>query len=802
MREAGFPSKPVAFSRWANMRTTTIKKKLISGFLAVVVIFALACLVSIFEMQHVASRSKRFTTEFWPTADLIMETRITFGDISATVLQPPREKSLSKVQETIEETLSTLQGRFASTRLEESQRQKIDHLLNDVKKRFPSALVLARAPGEKMEAADAAVKPVLSEARTLGSLELNTSLHEAVMAFNDYLITQDAEEKTLFNRQTSLIERHPGFSTISPSYRVFKAAAQEVFRSADELAAARKNFTDAGSALSEALRELEGKYEEEVVNPAAERIGRGVWTALSVLILALAGSAALSVIIAYRTSVGISRPFGEIMRVIKGMEQGRLDLRLSMKAGDEIGQIAAAIDEMGLNLNRMVQRIGGTASELIGTSRGIGEVSMQVETSARGQVRGIAVASAAVREILQSSEKTSKGMESLNESAAESAESLERICRNIEETAASADRLGIAAGAVENAIATLSATVEEIAESASDLRGITHGAASSITEMEVATRQVEINARETLRIVEEVRRAGELGRSAVAASSEGMGAIREESRATAEIIQSLAAHIDHIGNVLPVIEEISEQVDLLAINAAIIAAQSGEHGRGFAVVAEEIKKLSRQTRESTEKIDADVQAVKEESARAVAAIGRAERSISLGVEVSRRSGEALDQIVGGVRDATGQMQHIAKAAIDQAEGIRVIRNTIEQVVAMVDRVADATADQTRESVAIARAAGDVHHLGEALRAATHEQSLSSQTIARSAQEIEETIEKVRQACEEQMSKCSEIVHATSDIEKAAGLNLVHAGELRSCFHRLSRNADELKEETGAFTTTA
>lgn len=780
---------------------STIKQKLIFGFLAVVAVFMLACTVSLYEMQHVGAQSSRFITEYWPTADLIMETRIEYGEIYRIVMDPPVEVDFAGVRKDIEDHLSILRERFADTQLSEKERQRIDTLLGDVKNRFPAPLALARIPGEKMKVADAAVQPVVADARKIRNLDLIDALHEAVMAFNDFLITQDSDEKELFEEQTGLIENDPAFSAIASRYWDFKAAALDVFRSADELAVARTRFTEAGEVLSGALKELEGRYHQEVVNPAAERIARGVKTALWVLVTAVAGSAALSLVIAYRTSVGISRPVGAVIGVIKGMAKGRLDMRLGMKRRDEIGLMAGAMDEMGDNLDRMVRRIGASAAELGKTSLDVGSVSENLGACAREQVRGIGMASEAVQKILLSSQESAHAMEVLHRAAAHSAESLEEISRQISETAASADHLGAAAGAVEKSVESLTASVEQIAGSAEELKSTAYGAATSVTQMEAATRQVEVNARETLRIVEEVRRDGEQGRSAVEANIGGMGEIRRASQATAEIIQSLVARIGHIGNVLSMIEEISEQVDLLALNAAIIAAQSGEHGRGFAVVAEEIKELSMRTRDATTKIGIDVQAVREESARAVAAIGQADKSISLGVEVSRQSGEALDKIVSGVGGATGQMQRIANAVLEQSEGIRVIRDTIERVVGMVDKVVSVTADQTRESGSIAEAVHEVRFLGEALRKTTREQSLAGKNIANSAQEIGETVEEVRRACFEQIEKCTEIVRAVTDIEKGAGLNLTHAGELKGCLERLTQTVEALREETGAFTTT-
>jgi len=114
-----------------------------------------------------------------------------------------------------------------------------------------------------------------------------------------------------------------------------------------------------------------------------------------------------------------------------------------------------------------------------------------------------------------------------------------------------------------------------------------------------------------------------------------MQAIRNSSRITAEVIETLSLRANDIGAILSVIDEVAEQTSLLALNAAIIAAQAGDHGKGFAVVADEIRELAERTSSSTREIATVVNGVQEETRRAVDAISLAEASITEGVRLSQ-----------------------------------------------------------------------------------------------------------------------------------------------------------------------
>ncbi len=777
----------------------TIKKRLICGFLSIVAIFGIGGLVIMSMIQEAGRESKQFLSEYWPTADLIMETRIAFDALSRKVLHPPAGAEAPEFVRAAQDEMRSFQARFRDTELSAQDKQKVDELLEKVVLTIPKPVALDRLPGLKMEEADAAAGPVLEELRRLGQVELVNSLWEAVMAFNDILITGDPREREHFAEQVAAIEAHPQFPRIEMSYRLFKVKALEVFAVAEQLGDARENFIQAGETLAVALRELEGRYEETVVNSAAAEILNGLKTSVMVLWSTAIISALLSLLIAFRTALGISRPVRQVMEVLKRMERGHLDNPLRLRRNDEIGQMARAMDDMGSNLNRMVVRIGHAGLELSGVSADVAEVSVLVEGAARAQAVSVAQVSAAVRQILDSSQLAVTSIDGLRGDADESSRHLGEMSRHIEETAENAQRLGDTADQVGKAIAAMTSSVAEVARRAEDLRQASSVTADSIAQLDAANCEVEQNAKGTLEIAEEVNRDAQLGRRSVEETIAGIEKIRRASHEAAEVIELLAEKTSRISKVLSVIGNLSDQIDLLALNAAIIAAQSGEHGRAFAVVAEEIKSLSHQTGFSTREIGQVIQAVQEETARAVTAIRSAEESIAQGEVLSRRSGHCLDKIVAGVGEATGQMQRIAAATLAQSGESRVIRETMNRVEEMVGQIASLTRAQDRESESIVSAARLMGVLSSQVRQATSQQSQSGKVVAGSAREIQETVQGIRQACDEQRIECEKIARAMEEVEGGAGKNLEHARRLQRSVSSLTLQVEFMQKEMGVFT---
>ncbi len=250
--------------------------------------------------------------------------------------------------------------------------------------------------------------------------------------------------------------------------------------------------------------------------------------------------------------------------------------------------------------------------------------------------------------------------------------------------AASAAELGEGAG-------RLGETAARALEAISGQRLQTDQVATAMNEMAVSVQEV---ARNTQTAAEAARQGKELAGSGALLASEamgGVGALVEKLRVGGEVMGRLQAGAGEIGGVLEIIAGLAEQTNLLALNAAIEAARAGEHGRGFAVVADEVRSLSKQTRQSTERIREVVERIQGGAGEAVAVIQGADAAAGTGEGQVERSAEALAQISGAVGTVSDMAAQIASAAEEQSA-----------VAAEIDRNVVAIAEGGRDSEEAAR----------------------------------------------------------------------------------------------------
>lgn len=210
--------------------------------------------------------------------------------------------------------------------------------------------------------------------------------------------------------------------------------------------------------------------------------------------------------------------------------------------------------------------------------------------------------------------------------------------------------------------------------------------AAAAEEMASTLNGVAVNTHKAAAVAFSVNQAAECGMAAVEEACRCMESIREGVEVTRSTVERLAVSSRQIGEIAGMIEDIADQTNLLALNAAIEAARAGEHGRGFAVVADEVKNLSSKTGASTREITSIISAIQLESQMAVQAMETEQARVSEGVTTAQAAREALDSILRLAVESTEMVNQIATATEEQSVTTGEITEKIHRISNMAQQV--------------------------------------------------------------------------------------------------------------------
>ncbi len=183
-----------------------------------------------------------------------------------------------------------------------------------------------------------------------------------------------------------------------------------------------------------------------------------------------------------------------------------------------------------------------------------------------------------------------------------------------------------------------------------------------------------------------------------------MHRISERVKESARTVAGLGARSDQIGEIIGTIEDIADQTNLLALNAAIEAARAGEQGRGFAVVADEVRALAERTTRATRDIGEMIKSIQAETRGAVNVMEEGVKEVEVGTTEAGKSGEALQEILSQINNVTMQVSQIATAAEQQTATTSEISSSIHQITDVVQKTAGLAKTSTRSSEDLAQLA--------------------------------------------------------------------------------------------------
>ncbi|HUI63857.1 MAG TPA: methyl-accepting chemotaxis protein [Bacteroidota bacterium] len=269
--------------------------------------------------------------------------------------------------------------------------------------------------------------------------------------------------------------------------------------------------------------------------------------------------------------------------------------------------------------------------------------------------------------------------------------------------------VGESSAAVASASSQISSSTEEMAAGAQEQTSQAAEVASAVEEMTKTIQENSKNTGNTAETAKQVKSAAEEGGRVVEETVAGMRRIADVVNRSADTVRTLGKSSNQIGEIIGVIDDIADQTNLLALNAAIEAARAGEQGRGFAVVADEVRKLAERTTKATKEIAGMIRTIQAETAGAVASMEEGTMEVNNGIGLAERAGTSLKAIVGMVQKLTDMVSQIAAASEEQSSASEQISKNVEAISSVTNQTASATQQ-------IARAAEDLNRLTENLQA--------------------------------------------------------------------------------------
>ncbi|HHN78540.1 MAG TPA: methyl-accepting chemotaxis protein [Phycisphaerales bacterium] len=237
---------------------------------------------------------------------------------------------------------------------------------------------------------------------------------------------------------------------------------------------------------------------------------------------------------------------------------------------------------------------------------------------------------------------------------------------------------------VASAATEMAATSDQFASGLEDQSAQTSGAAAAIEQLAASVRHISSQCSEASEAAAQSRQDAELGGETVRDTVAEIRAIASDVRDSSRAINELGKRSEHIGEIINVINDIADQTNLLALNAAIEAARAGEHGRGFAVVADEVRKLAERTSNATQEVTDAIRQIQSDTKEGMERIEASVSRVDTGVEFASSAGQALERIVQSARGLGEMVTGISGATEEQAAASDDIAQRIDALRAVAE----------------------------------------------------------------------------------------------------------------------
>ncbi|MGE5429865.1 MAG: methyl-accepting chemotaxis protein [Syntrophomonadaceae bacterium] len=463
--------------------------------------------------------------------------------------------------------------------------------------------------------------------------------------------------------------------TYSPFYQVYSEASEKMHETFKDKEIHFEEYTDRWGTLRSVLIPFttpKGKVFVVGADYSLQDIESGRTKTLLTNIGAGTVLYAVFLFITFIVLKKIIKPIHYLAETAKKIADGDLSLSLSVNSKDETQMLAQSMSKMVSSLNQTLDHL---SAEKAG-------VEKKVEEAVKESEQQKEYLSRSVEEMLRGMEKFSNGDLTVRLHS-DNDDIIGRLFNGFNSTVENfnymVSNVAGAVGETATASAQISSSTEEIAKGSTSQAEQAAEIASAIDQM---TRTIIDTTQNSSLAADTARDAGEKARDGgrvVKETISGMNKIAEVVLTSASTVEELGRNSGQIGEIIQVIDDIADQTNLLALNAAIEAARAGEQGRGFAVVADEVRKLAEKTTKATKEISQMISHIQNDTAAAINSISKGTLEVENGKALANRAGAALDEIIMGTEKVSELILQIASASQEQSAASEEISKSVEAI---------------------------------------------------------------------------------------------------------------------------
>lgn len=415
----------------------------------------------------------------------------------------------------------------------------------------------------------------------------------------------------------------------------------------------------------------------------SEKFFSGFSTSKYLLILSIL-ALILAVILANVVGNGIVAPIRGLLGVVSSVASGDLTQQIEVSRKDELGHLSESFNKMVDSMKIMLKQISKLTKEL---SSSAGELS------------------AASEQINASSEQSSATISDI-------AAGITEQNMNIEDVAGTLDNIAVEMEKITSQTNNQSSKSDEISAQVENLFAVV----SDVNE----------RSKDVSSAIEQSKKTALNGGEAVSQTIAEMEIIRDVVLSSADKIKAFGEKSIQVGEITKVINDISDQTNLLALNAAIEAARAGEHGKGFAVVADEVRKLAERSSKAVNEIAELIASVQKGSAETVQAMEKGTTEVESGVKLAKDAGGALSEILESVDAVSQHMTSVSNSAVKMEEVARKVYAIVNEIVELIEQTNESTIEVAKSSHSASEDIANVVSISQTNAAATQEIAATSE----------------------------------------------------------------------------